>query len=100
MIGPECEFSYISSSNYLGTIAFSEEVTFGALREGDISISIDGPLSPYSFEYTIDSTTGWEEGMTSDKFKIQFEFLTTLSGKNKGKYNYSYHWYRNYHNKI
>lgn len=85
LIAPECEFSYLSSSTYLGTIPFSEPVIFGNITSSDITITIDGPLAPYSFDYTIDETTGFIEGETSDKFRIQFSFLSTLAGKEKGK---------------
>lgn len=85
LIGPECEFAYISSSSYLGTITWLENVTFAALNEGDIEITIEGPLSPYSFDFAINETTGWIEGDTNDKFKIQFTFKSSLSGYESGK---------------
>ena len=51
LIGPEAEFTYISSSTHLGTIVFTENVTFGDIGEGDIGITIKGPLAPYKFKY-------------------------------------------------
>ena len=85
-IGPSCEFSTISSSNHLGTIALSEQAVFGKYRTSDISITITGPLQPYDFKYTIDNSTGFIEGDVGNKFRIQFEFLSTLAGYNQGKY--------------
>ena len=83
-IGPSSEFSTISSSNYLGTIALSKTVVFGKYTASDITITIDGPLRPYSFTSKIDSSTGFIEGSTGTKFKIQFEFLSSLAGSNQG----------------
>ena len=53
---------------------------FNAINEGDISISIDGPLSPYNFKYTIDSSTGYVTGQNGTEFNIKFEFLSNLFG--------------------
>ena len=85
-IGPKWEFSTISSSSYLGTIALSENVTFNKYTEGDIIITISGPLSPYKFTYKIDNTTGFVDGQTGMKFRIQFNFQSSLAGSNKGMY--------------
>lgn len=86
MIGPNCDLTYISSSSYLGTIACDENVTFAALNDADITIEIIGPYAPYVFNYFINETTGYEEGNTTDKFRIQFEFLSSLAGSNQGNF--------------
>lgn len=85
LVGPECEFAYLSSSSYLATVTWLENVTFSTLNEGDIEITIDGPMSPYSFDFVINETTGWVEGDINDKFKIQFTFKSSLSGYGSGK---------------
>ena len=85
LIGPHSEFTYISSKSHLGSIAFTENVTLGELSEGDVTIIIKGPLSPYEFNYFINTSTGYTEGETVEKFRIQFEFLSSLAGYNKGK---------------
>jgi len=51
LVGPEAEFTYISKSSNIGTIVFTENVTFGLLKDGDIEIEIKGPLAPYKFKY-------------------------------------------------
>ena len=51
LIGPEAEFTYISSSSYIATIVFTENVTFGEIGDEDIDITIKGPLAPYEFKY-------------------------------------------------
>lgn len=76
----------MSSSTYLGTIACSETVTFGTISPEDITITIDGPMSPYLFEYKIDASTGFSQGLKGEKFKVQFTFKSSLAGKNKGKF--------------
>jgi hypothetical protein len=84
LIGPNCELTYISSSSYLGTIVWDENVTLAPYSEGDITIEITGPYAPYTFNYFINETTGYEAGSISDKFRIQFEFLSSLAGYNSG----------------
>ena len=85
LIKPVWEFSYISSTSYLGSIAFSETVVFNELKTEDITISIDGPLSPYTFKYLIDNSTGFNTGETGTKFYIKFTFLSSLMGSYQGK---------------
>ena len=85
LIGPKCEFTYVSSTSYLGSIAFTENVTLGNLNDGDLEITISGPLSPYEFNYYLNESTGYTVGKVTDKFKIQFEFLSSLAGYNKGR---------------
>ena len=58
-----------------------------------------GLLLHMNFEYTIDNSTGFIEGEMSDKFRIQFSFLSTLAGKEKGNANLC-NKYRNNHNQI
>lgn len=84
MIGPEAEFSYLSSTTYLGTIALSETVVFGNITKSDVTIEITGPLSPYTFDYTIDNTTGFNTGELGDKFRIKFTFQSSLAGSYQG----------------
>ena len=54
---------------------------FNKINEGDISISINGPLEPYKFEYIIDSTTGYDVNSTGKQFRIKMKFLTHLHGE-------------------
>lgn len=60
----------------------TEPVVFYEKTTDDISIEIDGPLSPYTFDYTIDNTTGYTVGSENDRFFIKFDFLSSLFGKN------------------
>ena len=85
LVGPSAELTFISSSTYLASVAFSENVTFAAYSEGDISISIEGPLAPYKFNFTINSTTEYVTGQVKNRFKIQFEFLSNLAGEHQGR---------------
>ena len=69
----------------MGTIAFSETITFNELKSEDIQITIDGPLSPYTFEYLIDNSTGFVTGQKGNKFGIRFTFKSSLMGSYQGK---------------
>ena len=69
----------------MGTIAFSEIITFIELKSEDIQITIDGPLSPYTFEYLIDNSTGFVTGKKGNKFGIRFTFKSSLMGSYQGK---------------
>jgi len=51
-----------------------------------IDISIEGPLAPYSFEFTIEYPPGYVEGQPIQKFMLKFDFQSSLSGKNSGKH--------------
>eukprot|EP00345_Euplotes_harpa_P009653 CAMPEP_0168350872 /NCGR_PEP_ID=MMETSP0213-20121227/21447_1 /TAXON_ID=151035 /ORGANISM="Euplotes harpa, Strain FSP1.4" /LENGTH=121 /DNA_ID=CAMNT_0008361441 /DNA_START=324 /DNA_END=686 /DNA_ORIENTATION=+ len=62
------------------TIVFSEAIIFNELTADDITISIAGPLSPYSFDYVINSTTGFIKGEQAIRFQIQFTFKSSLAG--------------------
>jgi hypothetical protein len=84
LVGPNCELTYISSSSHLGTIVCDENVTLAPYSEGDITIEITGPYAPYTFNFYINETTEYVAGSTSDKFRIQFEFLSSLAGYNLG----------------
>ena len=80
LVGPHCTFTNIRSSTHLASIAWTENSTFGTIREQDISINIDGNLGPYKFEYFINETTGFVERETNDVFKVQFKFKSSLEG--------------------
>ncbi|CAI2371721.1 unnamed protein product [Moneuplotes crassus] len=80
LIGPTVEFTFINRNSYLGSFALIENVTFGDYSEGDISVSIDGPLSPYEFNFTMNDKTEYIAGQINSRFKIQFEFLSSLAG--------------------
>jgi len=86
LIGPEWTLTYISSNNYIATLAFSESVTITDLMKEHIDISIEGPLAPYSFEFTIEYPPGYVEGQPIQKFMLKFDFQSSLSGKNSGKH--------------
>ena len=62
-------------------VACDEIVRFGEIVEGDIDLSIDGPLTNYKLEYTIDNTTGYVVGNTGREFHIKMNFLTNLYGE-------------------
>ena len=83
LIAPTWEFTSISSVTLWTSIHWSETVRLNEIEDGDITIEVTGPLSPYSFTYTIDETTGYEVGTTSDSFFIQFEFKTSLAGSDQ-----------------
>ncbi len=87
LIGPEIEFTYLNRKSYLGSMALTENVTFGEIAEGDISVEINGPLAPYEFTFLIDSSTGYIAGEVGDHIKIQFAFLSSLAGLNQGNSN-------------
>lgn len=83
LIPPECTIALLNQLISRMTITCTETVVFGALSPGDISISISGPLSPYKFTYVLDETTGFIEGDESEKFYVQFTFLTSFIGGNQ-----------------
>ena len=64
-------------------IVCDENVRFNTISDGDVTIEIDGPLSPYTFTFTIDNTTGFETGTIDDNFKIQMDFQSSLLGENQ-----------------
>lgn len=83
MIGPKCEISSISSVNHFINIVCDEDVIFNTVDDGDISIEIEGPLSPYSYSFIIDNTTGFSTGTTSYKYAINIVFESSLFGENE-----------------
>ena len=83
LIGPKCEISSISQKTYRVNIACDEGVRFNTIQDDDVTVTIEGPLSPYEFEFIIDETTGFETGQLDDQFYIQFEFLSSLFGENE-----------------
>ena len=64
-------------------VIFSEQVRFGEISEGDLELSIMGPLSPYQFDYTISNETGYEVGGQGKSFFIAIEFKSSLLGGNR-----------------
>ena len=69
----------------------TEKVVFNTIDEGDISISMDGPFSPYDFEYVIDNSTGFVTGETGYSFNIQFKFLSSLHGSGQDIITVTFH---------
>lgn len=76
--------TFINRWNYLGNIAFTEEVRLGVYSEGDLEVEIEGPLAPYEFKFYVDESTGYEAGKIKENFKIRFEFLSSLLGDHQG----------------
>ena len=83
MIGPKCQISSISSVTHAISIACDEKVRYNEITDGDLDISISGPLSPYQLEYAIDSTTGYVVNTTGYSFRIQLKFLSSLLGNDQ-----------------
>ena len=65
------------------SIACDEVVRFNEITDNDIDISIDGPLSPYKLEFTVDSTTGYVVNSTGSTFRIKIKLLSSLLGNYK-----------------
>lgn len=80
LISPEWVITSISSETHLMKISCTETVKFNEIDNSDLSIEIDGPLSPYKFDYVIDSSTDYIIGAVGSSFGIQFEFLSSLYG--------------------
>ena len=67
------------------TTGTSENITFNSMVKSDFEITIDGPLSPYKFDFEVDETTGFIQGQTAERFFIKFTFSSSLLGNNQGK---------------
>ncbi|CAI2365637.1 unnamed protein product [Moneuplotes crassus] len=80
VIVPIAELASINQYSSLASVLLNEKVTFGEYNEGDISIDIEGPLAPYEFKFYINPATDYVPGEINIKFKIQFEFLSSLLG--------------------
>lgn len=57
----------------------------GNLVENDISVKINGPLSPYNFDFSISPATGYVPGSQVKSFLIQLNFKSSLYGGLGGK---------------
>lgn len=49
-------------------------------------MNIEGPLSPYKFEYTIGTSTGYTDVLPVDSFFIQFDFQSSFLGNKQGNF--------------
>ena len=81
----------MNRASHIATVSCTEQILFNTIGEGDISISIEGPLSPYNFRYTIDNTTGFVTGQTGTEFNIKFEFLSSLFGAREDVITVTFH---------